>query len=79
MHGTWLVAIVSGQLSPTEKFLKDLLAAFADAPVVIGPTAPMLTAAHRSASEAISGMNAVAGWRGAPRPVLARELCPNAP
>lgn len=73
---SWLVAIVSGQLSPTEKFLKDLLAAFADAPVVIGPTAPMLTAAHRSASEAISGMNAVAGWRGAPRPVLARELLP---
>lgn len=76
VHGTWLVTIVSGQLSPTEKFLKDLLAAFADAPVVIGPTAPMLTAAHRSASEAISGMNAVAGWRGAPRPVLARELLP---
>lgn len=46
VHGTWLVAIVSGQLSPTEKFLKDLLAAFADAPVVIGPTAPMLTAAR---------------------------------
>ncbi len=43
---TWLVAIVSGQRSPTEKFLKDLLAAFADAPVVIGPTAPVATAAH---------------------------------
>ncbi len=56
------MAIVSGQLSPTEKFLKDLLAAFADAPVVIGPTAPhgLRTAAHRSASEATSGMNAVA-------------------
>ncbi len=44
--------------------------------MVIGPTAPMLTAAYHSASEAISGMNAVAGWRGAPRPVLARELLP---
>jgi DNA-binding PucR family transcriptional regulator len=76
VHGTWLVAIVSGQLSPTEKFLKDLLGAFSDDPVVIGPTAPMLTAAYHSASEAISGMNAVAGWRGAPRPVLARELLP---
>jgi DNA-binding PucR family transcriptional regulator len=76
VHGTWLVAIVSGQLSPTEKFLKDLLKAFSDGPVVIGPTAPMLTAAYHSASEAISGMNAVAGWRGAPRPVLARELLP---
>jgi DNA-binding PucR family transcriptional regulator len=76
VHGTWLVAIVSGQLSPTEKFLGDLLGAFADSPVVIGPTAPMLTAAYHSASEAISGMNAVAGWSGAPRPVLARELLP---
>jgi len=76
VHGTWLVAVVSGQLSPTDKFLKDLLVAFSDDPVVIGPTAPMLTAAYHSASEAISGMNAVGGWRGAPRPVLARELLP---
>jgi DNA-binding PucR family transcriptional regulator len=70
------VAIVSGQLTPTEKVFGELLAAFSDGPVVIGPTAPMLTAAYHSASEAISGMNAVAGWRGAPRPVLARELLP---
>jgi DNA-binding PucR family transcriptional regulator len=76
VHGTWLVAIVSGQLVPTDKFLGDLLVAFSDGPVVIGPTAPMLTAAYHSASEAISGMNAVGGWRGAPRPVLARELLP---
>jgi DNA-binding PucR family transcriptional regulator len=76
VHGTYLVAIVSGQLTPTEKVLGDLLDAFTDGPVVIGPTAPMLTAAYHSASEAISGMNAVAGWRGAPRPVLARELLP---
>ena len=76
VHGTWLVAIVSGQMSLTDKFLTDLVDAFADEPVVIGPTAPMLTAAYHSASEAISGMNAVAGWRGAPRPVLARELLP---
>jgi DNA-binding PucR family transcriptional regulator len=76
VHGTWLVAIVSGQLTPTDKVFADLLNAFSDGPVVIGPTAPMLTAAYHSASEAISGMNAVAGWRGAPRPVLARELLP---
>lgn len=76
VHGTWLVAIVSGHLSPTDKFLGDLLQAFSDGPVVIGPTAPMLTAAYHSASEAISGMNAVGGWRGAPRPVQARELLP---
>jgi DNA-binding PucR family transcriptional regulator len=76
VHGTYLVAIVSGQLTPTEKVFGGLLDAFSDGPVVIGPTAPMLTAAYHSASEAISGMNAVAGWRGAPRPVLARELLP---
>jgi DNA-binding PucR family transcriptional regulator len=76
VHGTYLVAIVSGQLTQTEKVFGDLLDAFSDGPVVIGPTAPMLTAAYHSASEAISGMNAVAGWRGAPRPVLARELLP---
>ena len=76
VHGTYLVAVVSGQLTPTEKVFGALLDAFSDGPVVIGPTAPMLTAAYHSASEAISGMNAVAGWRGAPRPVLARELLP---
>ena len=67
---------MSGQLTQTEKVFGALLEAFSDGPVVIGPTAPMLTAAYHSASEAISGMNAVAGWRGAPRPVLARELLP---
>lgn len=76
VHGTWLVAIVSGQLNPTDKFFGELLSAFSAGPVVIGPTAPTLTAAYHSASEAISGMNAVAGWSGAPRPVLARELLP---
>jgi DNA-binding PucR family transcriptional regulator len=76
VHGTWLVAIVSGQLSPTDKFLADLLGAFADGPVVVGPIATSLSAAHYSATEAIAGMNAVAGWSGAPRPVLARELLP---
>lgn len=76
VHGTWLVAIVSGTLSPTDKFLSDLMTVFGDGPVVIGPTAPTLAAAHRSAAEAIAGMNAVAGWSGAPRPVAARELLP---
>ena len=76
VHGTWLVAIVSGALSATDRFLTDLMQVFADGPVVIGPTATTLAAAHRSATEAIAGMNAVAGWTGAPRPVPARELLP---
>ena len=76
VHGTQLVAIVSGHLAATDKFLPDLLGAFSAGPVVIGPTAPSLTAAYHSAAEAISGMNAVTGWPGAPRPVAARELLP---
>ncbi len=76
VHGTHLVAIVSGHLAATDKFLPDLLGAFSAGPVVIGPTAPSLAAAYHSAAEAISGMNAVTGWPGAPRPVAARELLP---
>lgn len=76
VHGTWLVAIISGPISPTDRFLKEILSVFADGPVVVGPTAPTLSAAHLSATEAIAGMNAVAGWSGAPRPVSARELLP---
>ena len=76
VHGTWLVAIVSGALSPTDRFLTDLMTVFADGPVVVGPTARTLASAHRSATEAIVGMNAVAGWSNAPRPVSARELLP---
>ena len=76
VHGTWLIAIVSGQLSPTERFLGDLMGVFDEGPVVIGPTAPTFAAAHGSATEAIAGMNAVGGWSSAPRPVLARELLP---
>ncbi|MDT5012561.1 MAG: hypothetical protein QOH57_4178 [Mycobacterium sp.] len=76
VHGTWLIAIVSGALTPTDKILKDMINVFADGPVVIGPTAPTFTAAHTSATEALAGMNAVAGWSSAPRPVQARELLP---
>jgi DNA-binding PucR family transcriptional regulator len=59
VHGTWLVAIVSGALSPTDRFLTEMMGVFADGPVVIGPTATALSTAHLSAAEAIAGMNAV--------------------
>ena len=42
VHGTWLVTIVSGGLSPTDRFLAELMKVFADGPVVVGPTAPTL-------------------------------------
>src|SRR5258707_1447362 len=68
VHGAWLVAIVSGHLSPTDRFLAELLEVFADGPVVVGPPASSLAGAHYSAAEAIAGMNAVTGWVAAPRP-----------
>ncbi len=56
--------------------MADLMDKFSDGPVVIGPTTPSLGAAHFSAVEALAGMEAVVGWRGAPRPVFAAELLP---
>ncbi|MBO0852069.1 MAG: hypothetical protein J2P20_21595, partial [Pseudonocardia sp.] len=41
--------------------------AFGPGPVVIGPTAPTLAAAHISARDALQGLRAVAGWPAAPR------------
>jgi DNA-binding PucR family transcriptional regulator len=79
VQGTRLVMVVSGQLSddPTSSsFLDEMLQNFSDGPVVIGPTTRTLGAAHSSAVEAFAGMQAVAGWRGAPRPVHAGELLP---
>jgi DNA-binding PucR family transcriptional regulator len=44
--------------------------------VVIGPTVSSLADAHRSASDALSGLRAVAAWPSAPRPVHASDLLP---
>lgn len=79
VQGTRLVMVVSGPISDTaahNEFLADMLENFSDGPVVIGPTTRTLGAAHSSAVEAFAGMQAVAGWRGAPRPVHAGELLP---
>lgn len=80
VQGSRLVMVVSGHLGETmypSPFLADILAeAFSDGPVVIGPTMRTLSAAHYSSIEAMAGMEAVVGWRGAPRPVHASELLP---
>ncbi|MQY25731.1 hypothetical protein NRB56_12890 [Nocardia sp. RB56] len=80
VQGSRLVMVVSGMLGEGAfpvPFLADLLAeAFSEGPVVIGPTMRTLSAAHISAVEAMAGMEAVVGWRGAPRPVHAAELLP---
>lgn len=80
VQGSRLVMVVSGHLGDTmypSPFLGELLSeAFSDGPVVIGPTMRTLSAAHVSSVEAMAGMEAVVGWRGAPRPVHASELLP---
>ncbi|MDT2009245.1 PucR family transcriptional regulator [Rhodococcus jostii] len=79
VQGSRLVMVVSGELqegSGHSSFMTDLLGKFSDEPVIIGPTTPTLGAAHFSAVEALAAMQAVAGWRGAPRPVHAAELLP---
>lgn len=80
VQGSRLVMVVSGHLGDapqTSPFMVDLLnEAFSEGPVVIGPTTRTLGAAHASALEALAGMEAVIGWRAAPRPVHAAELLP---
>lgn len=80
VQGSRLVMVVSESLSEAAQvsaFVTDLLSeVFSDGPVVIGPTTHTLGAAHASAVEALAGMEAVIGWRGAPRPVHAAELLP---
>ncbi|MFT3900417.1 MAG: helix-turn-helix domain-containing protein [Gordonia sp. (in: high G+C Gram-positive bacteria)] len=76
VQGSSLVTIVSGPITPSEPFVAELLAQFADGPVVIGPTMPDLVGAHASAVEAMAGMEAVVGWPSAPRPVHSLELLP---
>jgi hypothetical protein len=50
--------------------------AFGPGPVVVGPLAADLAAAHVSARDALSGLRAAPGWPGAPRPVDADDLLP---
>lgn len=79
VQGSRLVMVVSGDMQDPhggDQFMVDLLTNFSDGPVVIGPTTRTLSAAHFSAVEALAGMEAVTGWRGAPRPVHAGELLP---
>lgn len=49
---------------------------FGEGPVVVGPLAAGLDAAHLSARAAVAAHRAAAGWPEAPRPVLSSELLP---
>ncbi|WP_149361365.1 PucR family transcriptional regulator [Lolliginicoccus suaedae] len=76
VQGATLVAIINGEVPARGEFISDLLAAFSDSHVVVGPTAPSLAAAHTSWREANTALLAAPGWRLAPRPALASDLLP---
>ena len=75
VQGSRLVVIISGQLDD-RVMLTELAACFAAGPVVVGPPARSVGAAHRSAVEALAGLRAVPAWPAAPRPVLTADLLP---
>ncbi|TNC22375.1 PucR family transcriptional regulator [Amycolatopsis alkalitolerans] len=72
VQGSRLVVVAGGP----ERDVGKLAVAFGDGPVVAGPTVANLGDAYRSAAEALSGLRAVVGWPGAPRPVRSAELLP---
>jgi hypothetical protein len=88
VQGARLVALLSGPLpvgngagrlvpgddepSPTARLAET----FGPGPVVVGPTASSLAAAHHSARDALQGVRAVSGWPDAPRPVSSDDLLP---
>lgn len=75
VQGSRLVVVAAGSDELPEEIAR-LLGAFGEGPVVVGPTAPSLAEAHRSAADALSGLRAVPAWPAAPRPVPAADLLP---
>ncbi|MCF7549969.1 MULTISPECIES: CdaR family transcriptional regulator [Pseudonocardia] len=59
-----------------DRALAPIVADFGPGPVVVGPVAANLAAAHASALAALAGLRAAPGWPDAPRPVDADELLP---
>ncbi|MFD4255074.1 MULTISPECIES: PucR family transcriptional regulator [Amycolatopsis] len=79
VQGSRLIVVAGGPTDGDAKqkeVLGKLAGAFGDGPVVAGPTVDSLAEAHRSAAEALSGLRAVVGWPGAPRPVRSSDLLP---
>jgi hypothetical protein len=75
MHADRLIVVVRGVTDALD-IATRLLPAFGDGPVVVGPLAKELSAASGVTRAALSGLRAVPGWPGAPRPVSADDLLP---
>jgi DNA-binding PucR family transcriptional regulator len=75
VQGSRLVVVLGGETEEHD-VLGRIAEAFGEGPVVAGPTVTSLAEAHRSASDALSGLRAVVGWPAAPRPVRSLDLLP---
>lgn len=75
VHADRLVIVVGGRDDP-DAVATQLLSAFGDGPVVIGPLAADVTDAVDATQAALSGLRVVPAWPGAPRPVHADALLP---
>jgi flavin-binding protein dodecin len=68
------LVVALGRVKDPLAAARALLGHFGPGPVVVGPVAPDLAGAVRSAAAALAGSHAVAAWPDAPRPVLADDL-----
>ncbi|HET8583287.1 MAG TPA: helix-turn-helix domain-containing protein [Jatrophihabitans sp.] len=75
VHADRLVVVAGGAGDPLE-VATELLPAFGDGPVVVGPQAKDAAAAGAVMRAALAGLRAVPAWPGAPRPVRADDLLP---
>jgi hypothetical protein len=75
VQGERLVVILGDDENPA-RLITEVLPHLGPGPVVVGPTVDGLLGAGTSARTALTGLSAVRGWPGAPRPVDASELLP---
>ncbi len=68
------LVVVLGSVSDPDKAGALLAPYFKDGPVVVGPIVADLFQAHLSATEAIAGLRAAAGWPERPWPVTSEDL-----
>ncbi|WP_035283328.1 PucR family transcriptional regulator [Actinokineospora spheciospongiae] len=78
VQGSRLVVVLAGPTTdPVDReALVRMASAFGAGPVVAGPTMTSIAEAHRSSSDALSGLRAVVAWPDAPRPVRSADLLP---
>lgn len=70
-----LIVVLAGTREPRAAG-EQLLAAFGDGPVCVGPVVESLRDAGLSAASALAALNAACGWPAAPRVVAADDLLP---